>query len=185
MGEELPRWRPPRIRRVGPPARRWPWVLLALLTIACAGVVAVPASWAVWKQAEADRGEPTPEAAAAVWRLKLSAGDESGVSRVLAKSRHDELLEQFVRYREDMTGAARPVSKLEAVGASVIAYQGDDRATVEEQIRGVWWGEGTNLAGTTHQWRWELRKEFGGWRVWSVDLPPWCGVHIRAELCRR
>jgi hypothetical protein len=144
-------------------------VLLALVTIVCAGVIAVPASWAVWKQAEADRGEATPEAAATVWRLKLSAGDESGVSRVLAKSRHAELPEQFVRYREDMAGLARPVSKLEAVGTSVIEHQGDDRATVEEQVRGVRWGDdGTNLAGTAHTWRWELRKDLGGWRVWSL-----------------
>ncbi len=70
-------------------------------------------------------------------------------------------------------------------GSTVIDYQGDDRATVEEQVRGVWWGDGTNLAGTPHTWQWQLRKDRGGWRVWSVDLPPWCGVHIRAELCRR
>ncbi|MEH1056158.1 hypothetical protein V6U89_13200 [Micromonospora sp. CPCC 206171] len=185
MGEELPGWRPPRIRKAGRQARRWPWALLALVVVACAGVVAVPASWAVRKQAEAERGEPAPEAAATVWLMKLSAGEEDGLSRVLAKSRHDELLDQFVRYRDDIAGSGRPVSKLEAVGSSVIEHQGDDRATVEEQVRGVWWGDGTNLAGTPHMWQWQLRKDRGGWRVWSVDLPPWCGVHIRAELCRR
>lgn len=44
-------------------------------------------SWAVRKQAEAERGEASPESAALVWVLQLSAGEELRLSRVLAKPR--------------------------------------------------------------------------------------------------
>lgn len=157
---------------------------MALVAVVCAGLVAVPASWAVRKQLDAERGEATPEAAATVWLLKLSAGDELGVSRVLVRSRHDELRQQWSRYRAEMNRSNRPPSKLEAVGPSVIEHQGDDRATVVEQVRAVWWDDGKILSGTEHPWRWELRKDAGGWRVWSVELPSWCGVHVRADVCQ-
>ncbi|MGY3517184.1 hypothetical protein ACVMYR_12830 [Micromonospora sp. PTRAS2] len=29
----------------------------------------------------------------------------------------------------------------------------------------------------------ERRRDAGGWRVWSAELPPWCGTHVRAGLC--
>ncbi|MFG2169434.1 hypothetical protein [Micromonospora chersina] len=160
-------------------------MLLVLVTIVCAGLVAVPVSWAKRKQLEAERGEATPEAAVTVWFVKLSAGDELGVSRVLAKRRHDELRQQWRDYRAEMTSAGRPPSKLEAVGPMAVEHQGDDRATVVEQVRAVWWDGPHLLAGEDHPWRWELRKDGRGWGVWSVELPPWCGVHVRAELCRR
>ncbi|MGN9803451.1 hypothetical protein [Micromonospora sp. L32] len=183
MGEEIPGWRPHRARGQGKATRRWPWLLMALVAILCAGLVAIPASWAMRKQLEAERGEASPEAAVAVWRLQLSAGEELGVSRVLAEERHDELLAQWRDYRAQMTRSGNPPSKIEAVGPSVVERQGDDRASVVEQIRAVWWQGPTSLAGTEHPWRWEVRKDGGGWRVWSADLPAWCGVHVRAELC--
>ncbi|MFE9204684.1 hypothetical protein [Micromonospora sp. NPDC007230] len=143
----------------------------------------MPASWAVRKQLEAERGEATPEAAATVWLLKLSADEEIGLSRVLAAPRHDELRQQWSDYRDEMNGSRRPPSKLESVGPSVIEHQGDDRATVAEQVRAVWWDGPNILAGSDHQWRWELRRDDGGWRVWSVELPPWCGGHVRVDVC--
>ncbi len=106
------------------------------------------------------------------------------MSRVLAGSRHDELRQQWRSYRSDMTGSGREPSKLESVGPSVVEHQGADEATVTEQVRAVWWDGPQILAGTAHPWRWELRQDDGGWRVWSVDLPEWCGVHVRANLCR-
>ncbi|WP_433284163.1 hypothetical protein [Micromonospora sp. CA-244673] len=158
-------------------------MLAALVAVVCAGLLAVPASWAVRKQLEAERGEATPEAAARVWLLRLSAGDELELSRVLARSCHDELRQQWSRYRAEMSRSGHPPSKLEAVGPRVIEHQGDDSASVVEQVRAVWWDDGAILASAEHPWRWELRKDSGGWRVWSVELPLWCGVHIRADLC--
>ncbi|WP_165440092.1 hypothetical protein [Micromonospora kangleipakensis] len=48
----------------------------------CTGIVAVPVSWAVLKQAEANRGEATPDAAVSVYVLQMSSGEEIGLSRV-------------------------------------------------------------------------------------------------------
>nr|WP_173476917.1 hypothetical protein [Micromonospora rosaria] len=86
-------------------------MLLALAAIVCAGLVAVPAGWAVRMQLEAERGEAAPEAAATVWLLKLSAGDDIGLSRVLAEGRHDELRRQWHGYRDEMARSRRPPSK--------------------------------------------------------------------------
>ena len=65
----------------------------------CTGIVAVPVSWAVLRQAEAERGEATPDAAANVYVLQMSSGEELGLSRVLVAARHDQLLGQWRKYR--------------------------------------------------------------------------------------
>jgi hypothetical protein len=36
--------------------------------------------------------------------------------------------------------------------------------------------------GEPHQWRAELRKGCGGWRVWSVAMLPWCGAYSRCGV---
>jgi hypothetical protein len=151
--------------------------------VLCTGIVAVPVSWAVLQQAEAERGEATPDAAVNVYVLQMSSGEEIGLSRVLAASRHDELLRQWRQYRGDMERANVP-SKLETVGPIDVEDQGDDRATVTAQVRPTWWNEQINLSGTAHPWRFETRRDSGGWRVWAADLPSWCGVHVRADACR-
>ena len=149
-----------------------------------AGIVAVPVSWAVLRQAEAERGEATPDAAVNVYVLQMSSGEEIGLSRILAAKRHDELLRQWRQYRGEMERANVP-SKLETVGPIDVEDQDDDdRATVIAQVRPTWWNEQTNLSGTAHPWRFETRRDAGGWRVWAADLPPWCGVHVRPDACR-
>ncbi|WP_091346542.1 hypothetical protein [Micromonospora rhizosphaerae] len=77
--------------------------------------MAVPVSWAVLRQAEAERGEATPDAAVNVYVLKMSSGEELGLSRVLVAGRHDELLRQWRQSRGEMERARAP-SKLETVG---------------------------------------------------------------------
>ncbi|MFE2613337.1 hypothetical protein ACFXA2_06965 [Micromonospora chalcea] len=144
--------------------------------------MAVPVSWAVRKQAEADRGEATPEAAVNVYVLQMSSGERIGLSRVLAGRRHDELLLQWREYRGEMERGNVP-SKLEVVGPIDVEDQADNRATVTAQVHAVWWNEQVSLSGTAHPWRFETRRYAGGWRVWAADLPPWCGVHVRADAC--
>ncbi|MGK5741544.1 hypothetical protein [Micromonospora sp. URMC 103] len=118
-----------------------------------------------------------------MWVLQLSAGEELGLSRVLAKPRHDELLGQWREYRAVIESTEKALSKITTTGLSVVEHQGDDRATVTEQVQAVWWDGPTMLAGTTNPLRFEVRRDRGGWRIWSVDLPPWCGGHVRADLC--
>ncbi|MGW4295619.1 hypothetical protein ACWEH1_21565 [Micromonospora chersina] len=98
---------------------------------------------------------------------------------------NEELRQQRRDYRADMENFGRQPSKLEAVGPMAIEHQGDDQATVMEQVHAVCWDGSHLLTGDAHPWRWELRKDDGGGRVWSVELPSWCGVHVRPELCRR
>ncbi|PWU48907.1 hypothetical protein DLJ46_10710 [Micromonospora globispora] len=118
-----------------------------------------------------------------VYVLKMSGGEELGLSRVLVDERHDELLRQWRRYRGEMERADVP-SKLETVGPIDVEDQGDDRAKVTAQVSPIWWNGPTSLSGTAHAWRFETRRDAGGWRVWAVDLPTWCGVHVRADACR-
>ncbi|MET7804341.1 hypothetical protein [Micromonospora chersina] len=158
-------------------------MVLSIVAVVCTGIIAVPVSWAVRKQAEADRGEVSPDAAATVYVLQMSSGEEIGLSRVLADRRHNELLRQWRQYRGEMERGNVP-SKLETVGPIDVEGQGDDRATVTAQVHGIWWGGQINLSGESHAWRFETRRDAGGWRVWAADLPPWCGVHVRADSCR-
>ncbi|WP_346121869.1 hypothetical protein [Micromonospora coerulea] len=113
----------------------------------------------------------------------MSSGEELGLSRVLVDERHEELLRQWRRYRGEMERASVP-SKLETVGPIDVEDQGDSRATVTAHIRAIWWNGPTSLSGTAHPWRFETRRDAGGWRVWAADLPPWCGGHVRADACR-
>ncbi|WP_200215624.1 hypothetical protein [Micromonospora coerulea] len=156
---------------------------LSLVAVLCTGVVAVPVSWAVRRQVEADRGEASPDAAVNVYVLQMSSGEEIGLSRVLAGRRHDELLRQWRQYRGEM-GRGNVPSKLEVVGLIDVEDQGDDRATVTAEVHAIWWNEKVNLSGDAHPWRFQARRDAGGWRVWAVDLPLWCGVHVRADTCR-
>ncbi|MGY0004130.1 hypothetical protein [Micromonospora sp. I033] len=158
-------------------------MVLSLVAVLCTGIVAVPVSWAVRQQAEAGRGEAAPDAAVNVYVLKMSSGEHLGLSRVLADRRHDELLRQWQQYRGEMERAEVP-SKLETVGPIDVEDQDDDRARVTVQVRAIWWSGQTSLSGTAHPWRFEARRDAGGWRVWAADLPRWCGVHVRADACR-
>lgn len=158
-------------------------MVLSLVAVLCTGIVAVSVSWAVRKHAEANRGEATPDAAVTVYVLQMSSGEEIGLSRMLAGKRHDELLRQWRQYRGEIERGNVP-SKLETVGPIDVEDQGDDRATVTAQVHAVWWNEQINLTGAAHPWRFQTRRDAGGWRVWAADLPPWRGVHVRAETCR-
>ncbi|OZV80186.1 hypothetical protein CA850_15945 [Micromonospora echinospora] len=72
---------------------------------------------------------------------------------------------------------------METVGRLAVDERAEDRALVVAQVRRVWWDGPNAMAGTAHPWRWETRRDAGEWRVWSAELPPWCGTHVRAELC--
>jgi hypothetical protein len=157
-------------------------VLLGVVVLVCAGAVAVPATWAVRRQVEAERGEAAPEAAANVWVLQASAGEEIGLSRVLSRRRRDELLAQWRAMRADMS-RGRPPSKMATTGLPEITHQGDNRAVVVWQVQGIWWNGPLSMASAAHPWRFEVHRERGGWRIWSVDLPAWCGVYVRANAC--
>ncbi|MDI5937933.1 MULTISPECIES: hypothetical protein [unclassified Micromonospora] len=162
--------------------RRWVLYLAAGLALCVAGPAAAGAGWVATKTVEADRGQPTPDAAANVFMLAVSSGEELGLRAALAPSRRDELVDEWRRIRGDITRTSPQPSKVSA-GVFVVDDQGDDRAQVVTEVQAVWWGT-VSMAGTPHAWRFETRRDGGGWRVWSVDPHPWCGGHVRAEACR-
>lgn len=181
-GSALPHRRAARKPALVRSPRHWPWVVLSLVAVLCTGIVAVPVSWAVLKQAEAERGEASPDAAVNVYVLQMSSGEELGLSRVLAARHRDELLRQWRHYRGEMQRGEVP-SKLGTVGPIDVDSQGEGRATVTVHVRAIWWRGQTILNGTEQPWRFEARRDDGGWRVWAANLPPWCGVHVRADAC--
>lgn len=171
---------PPRKRR------RWPWVVLAALVLCVAVPVGAVVVWVVRVTVEASSGEGSPDAAVTVYLLALSGGDDSGVRRVLAEDRRDELAEQWRAMRRDMTRTDQPVSKLE-FGSLGVEGQGDDAARVTAGVRGIWWGvdgSGVSIQGMEHPWGFDTRRDSGGWRVLRVDAHPWCGGHVRVDACR-
>ncbi|WP_405100743.1 hypothetical protein [Micromonospora sp. NBC_01412] len=164
------------------PSKRWPWVLLSFVVLACTGALAVPAAWAVRAQVEAERGEQAPDAAVAVYLLRLSSGDDGGLRRVLAADRRDDLVGQWRAYRVEMSRSANPPSKLESGPLQVDHVRGGVVLVVTE-VHAVWWQDRVSLVGSRHPWRFEVRKDYGGWRVWTVEAPAWCGGYIRTSHC--
>ncbi|MFJ6200218.1 hypothetical protein [Micromonospora sp. NPDC092111] len=163
-------------------SKRWPWVLLSLVVMACSGALAVPVAWAVKIQVQAESGEPAPDAAVAVYLLRLSNGNDAGLRRVLAADRRDDLADQWRAYRAEMSRSGNPPSKLES-GPLRVSQVRDGVALVATEVHAVWWQDQLSLTGSRHAWRFEVREDWGGWRVWRVEAPAWCDGYIRAGRC--
>ncbi|TDB74272.1 hypothetical protein E1165_14965 [Micromonospora sp. KC723] len=139
------------------------------------------------KTHQADQGQPSPDAAANVFMLAVSSGEELGLRSALAPQHRDELVNEWREIRQDISRTEPAVSKVTAA-AFVIEHQDDDRAQVVTEVRAVWWptdGGGLMMHGSPYPWRFETRRDDGGWRVWSVDPHPWCGGHVRASACEQ
>jgi hypothetical protein len=125
-------------------------------------------SWFAVKTAEADRGQAAPDAAVNVFMLALSSGEKIGLRAVLAPDRRDELLSEW----RGITRTDPQPSKLNA-GVFDIEDQSDDHAQVATPVYAVWWGnDGLSMTGAKRVWRFEVRRDRGGWRVWSVGPYP-------------
>ncbi|WP_213457269.1 nuclear transport factor 2 family protein [Rhizomonospora bruguierae] len=130
------------------------------------------------------RGQPSPDAAANLYVLQLSAAEEIGLSGVLTGERRDDLRAQWRAYRAEMTRAELP-DKLEIKRIDV-EQQADDRATVTVHVFGTWWTSETGagiLNSPAYPWHFDTRREAGGWRIWAVEAPAWCGTYLREGAC--
>jgi hypothetical protein len=43
---------------------------------------------------------------------------------------------------------------------------------------------GLELPGKAHEWRFEVRRDEDGWRIWDADPATWCGMHVTVLGCR-
>lgn len=169
------------------PGPRWGWVVISFALAAILCVSAVPVAWFVRETRAAGQGEASPSGAVTVYLLALSAGDKLGMGGALAPERRDELLAQWLAYRAEMDHERSVPSKL-GFGVPVEESLAAGRVTVTTDVYGIWFlpdaPVGSSiLNGERHPWRFETRLDQGGWRVWSADLPAWCGVHVRPDTC--
>ncbi|MFI7022790.1 hypothetical protein ACIBMZ_08750 [Micromonospora sp. NPDC049900] len=171
-------------------SRRWVLLLAAALVLCTAAPVAAAAAGAGWvmvKTRQAEQGQPTPAAAANVFMLAVSSGQELGLRAVLAPERRDELVAEWRSIRRDISRTAPNVSKV-STRSFVVEDQADDRAMVVTEVYPVWRSVevgGLMVHGSSHPWRFEARRDGGGWRVWSVAPYAWCGGHVRASACQQ
>jgi hypothetical protein len=169
------------------PGPRWGWVVISFALAAILCVTAVPVAWFVRETRAAGRGEVTPSGAVTVYLLALSAGDKLGMGGPLAPERRDELLAQWLAYRAEMDHERSRPSRL-GFGVPAEESVAAGRVAVTADVYGIWFlpdaPVGSSiLNGERHPWRFETRLDQAGWRVWSADLPAWCGVHVRPETC--
>lgn len=54
---------------------------------------------------------------------------------------------------------------------------------VVTEVYAVWWHDKLSQSSSQHPWRFEVREDRGGWRVWTVTAPAWCGDYIRPDRC--
>ena len=171
-------------------SRRWVLLLAAALVLCTAAPVAAAAAGAGWgmvKTRQVEQGQPSPAAAVNVFMLALSSGEELGLRSALAPERRDELVDEWRSIRRDISRTAPNVSKV-STRAFVVEDQADDRAEVVTEVYPVWRSVevgGLMVDGSSHPWRFEARRDDGGWRVWSVAPYTWCGGHVRASACQQ
>ncbi len=178
--------------RIREQTRGWPtwrrlmaFVLLPLLLCCCGSVVTVPVVWFLRGTVAAGAGQPSPDAAANVYLLALSAGREDGLLPALSDGHRDDLLAQWRAYRAEILRTDPPPSKLEFNFTGVTAV-GQGRAEVVAEVNPVWWNHGnggTSMHGTRHPWRLTAVDD-DGWRVEAVTEYPWCDGYVRADACR-
>jgi hypothetical protein len=175
-----------------PRRRRWPWVLLGLAGVVVLVLVTVAVVLVRAYGSSANAGEASPDAAAYGWVLAFNPGqrdDDVGISRLVASSRRGGLLRQRRDYiRAIETDAVE--HGWSPVEFSTNGGREDTRELHGDAATAVLWIEteyrdsahpGTTFVGVARQWRFQLRHDGGGWRVWSFDPPPWCDGYSTCE----
>lgn len=150
------------------------------------GVGLVPVVWTVHQTVQAGKGEKCAMCAALVYIHSVDDGQQHTVFRVLDGAQRDALLDQWHRYQADVTRSVDRPSKLEAGGAAATETRaGEGRVQVVLPVRSVWFdtsettGRSLSLNGGWVPWRFEVHNNRGGWRIWSAELPSWCGSHAK------
>lgn len=172
---------------------RWPrWRRLLIFVVAplllCCGsvAVAIPVLWVVNLTADAGRAANTPDAAANIYLMALSYGNEDGLVNVLANDRQDHLLAQWRKYRVAMK-QTRPEPARLGWGSLAVAASSETTAHVSTDVTAAWEFNETGGAefykSAPKTWQFEARLE-DGWQVTLVQAPRWCGDYAVPPACR-
>lgn len=178
---------------------RWR-LLLALAVGLVVAAVPVPAVVVYAVATAVDKGAGCAQCAALDWVNYLGSlwWDNDGETRAAkdtAPARRGTLLAERAAYirqiRADIPRFPMVAgTDFEQFGTdSLQVASHGDTATVTMEVAARWPNEADRAlwfyseAGT---WRFDVRRDSAGWRIWTVDMPPWCGTYSRCTApCQR
>jgi hypothetical protein len=176
-----------------PRSRRWPWILALVVGLVLILGITVPVVVVFGVATAADKGAGCAQCAARDWVNYLGSmwwdtDGETYAAKDAAPQRRSALMAQRRAYiaqiRADI--ARFPVvagTDFDASGATPpVVSGGDDAATVVLQVTARWPNTvngGLWFYSDPGTWRFEVRRDHTGWRIWHLDSPPWCGTYSR------
>ncbi|WP_245673933.1 hypothetical protein [Actinoplanes rectilineatus] len=124
-------------------------------------------------------------AAADEYLMRLSYGQEEGISPLLDDEQKEELLIQWREYRTDME--ATTSAPLLSFSEFHSERTSDARFRVRVDVQATWRstdtaGRVSGFSSDARPWLFEV-GENEGWRVIRVDAPEWCGGYVRSDAC--
>lgn len=178
------------------PAKRRLSRRAGLVLVAAAATLAVCVAGSVvvgWSRA-IDKGADCAPCAAFDWVTLTSpqwpdADGKTRVSKDLAGARRAALLKQRQQFigamradAADNGGAPPSLSSADDVHPARTQVTGDG-ATVVVYVKAVWPLTGRTGAQWIESgalpWRFEVRHDRPGWRIWAATMPAWCGGYSR------
>lgn len=175
--QDRPATPPPAPTR--PKGRRWVWGVLALVVVVAVPVVLV-VGWFVRGTVKAGRGAEAPSVALLSWMYSFRDPDAVDADRYVIPERRAELSRQ----RAEFVAAARASGLVVTIeigtppaGQPAAENVDGDQAAVTDWYQAQWpLGRGAlNHHTESLPWRADVRRSGDGWRIWSVQFPPWCG----------
>jgi hypothetical protein len=178
---------PPRRRR------RWPWIIALVVGLVLVIGITLPALVMFGVATAADKGAGCAQCAAFDWvnylgSLWWETDGELHASKDAAPQRRTALMAQRRTYiaqiRADIPRF--PVvagTDFDSFNAGLPAVTGDDTiATVVLHVTARW--PNTSNGGLWFYsdpgtWRFDVRRDRTGWRIWHIDAPSWCGTYSR------
>jgi hypothetical protein len=160
-----------------PRRRRRLFLLLAAVLVVCvAAPVVVFIGWVAGQTVKASKGAPSPDAALVDWMYSFRDPTAVDADRYVLPERRAEL----ARVRDAFLAQLRqtaPGARVEVSSIAATETIDGDRATVTDHYLVSLPLEGTVTSVHTRALAWtaEARRSDGGWRLWTVSVPPWCG----------
>lgn len=163
-----------------PRRRRRVLLVLALVLVVCVAAPVVAAvGWFASETVKAGRGAADPEVALLSWMYSFRDPDAVDADRYVMPERRAELARVRADFLAQMTQTA-PQARIDLGNGQAATRISGDTATVTDHylVSIPLEGAGAGITSTHTKalaWTAEARRSDGGWRLWSVSVPPWCG----------